>query len=801
MKKKHVWMIAALLCLGAAVGCSKNSTSQQELHSSGQEETQENPTEDPKYEFDDSKPALTVGYSGEIDSLNPFFADTYDSRLITSVTQAELLTTDRGGNVVLRAISGEEIVYKGTRYAYTGAANILVDWDESADRTTYTITLRSDLKFSDGTTADADDLIFTLYVLSDPTYDGPYTVSSLPIVGMKSYRSNAPADVEATQEEIAQALEEMPRALRKAIETDIVRVQLTKELDWCEDLFENSDYSLLTEQYASPEALFSAFYAREEISNVEEMEREELLETVIAQYGADYKALGLAYANDEAAFLEDAQELAESWLIEEKISQGLIGNAPNISGIQKVSDHQVVILTEGYDANAIYQLNIPIVPLSYYGDESQYDYENNQFGFPKEDLSLIRSRNDNPIGAGPYQFVFCEEDGTISMAANPHYYEGTPETGQLQFCPIPEEEKIAAVASGKADVVRIVGSIDNIEEIMTYNSNNSLSGDAILTDMVDDLAYGYIGIQAEQVCVEGEPGSDASRALRHGLAVVFSYFRQEAVGDYFGASANVIDYPMSQTLWASPQKSDSDYETAFSRDLYNNPIYTEDMTQEEQYDAMKKAALDYFRDAGYRVEEGVLTEAPQGAALAYEVLLVQEEGSTHPCASLMQKASDVLQEMGMTLTITYLQSDAQLDDILQSAEQQIWCGEYSAVMYPDLYEHYFSTNCPGMGGTNKNHFSIVEEDLDALILEAARDNDVATRKRLYKQCMDLILDWAVEIPVYQGTDNVLFCARRIQMDTVAEDITSYYSWVREIEQICLSLPQESGEEPSEAQSE
>ena len=36
----------------------------------------------------------------------------------------------------------------------------------------YNITMRDDILFSDGTPMTIDDVIFSMYVLSDPTYDG-----------------------------------------------------------------------------------------------------------------------------------------------------------------------------------------------------------------------------------------------------------------------------------------------------------------------------------------------------------------------------------------------------------------------------------------------------------------------------------------------------------------------------------------------------------------------------------------------------------------------------------------------------
>ena len=47
------------------------------------------------------------------------------------------------------------------------------------------------VKFSDGTQMDIDDVIFSLYVPLDPTYDGIMTLYSLPIEGLEAYRSGA----------------------------------------------------------------------------------------------------------------------------------------------------------------------------------------------------------------------------------------------------------------------------------------------------------------------------------------------------------------------------------------------------------------------------------------------------------------------------------------------------------------------------------------------------------------------------------------------------------------------------------
>ena len=106
----------------------------------------------------------------------------------------------------------------------------------------------------------------------------------------------------------------------------------------------------------------------------------------------------------------------------------------------------------------------------------------------------------------------------------------------------------------------------------SINSNGELDGDRINTSLVDNLGYGYIGMNANNVCVGDEPGSDASKNLRKAIATVLAVYRDVTIDSYYGDAAAVINYPISNTSWAAPQKSDADYEVAFSKDVEGNPI-------------------------------------------------------------------------------------------------------------------------------------------------------------------------------------------------------------------------------------
>jgi peptide/nickel transport system substrate-binding protein len=131
---------------------------------------------------------MVVGYSNFSSKFSPFFAETAYDQDAQNLTQIALYPTTRLGEVVYKGIEGETYEYNGTDYTYTGPADIEVT--ENADGTVdYDITLRDDLKFSDGEPLTIDDYIFSLYVVCDPTYDGSATLFSMPIEGMNEYRS------------------------------------------------------------------------------------------------------------------------------------------------------------------------------------------------------------------------------------------------------------------------------------------------------------------------------------------------------------------------------------------------------------------------------------------------------------------------------------------------------------------------------------------------------------------------------------------------------------------------------------
>ncbi len=56
---------------------------------------------------------------------------------------------------------------------------------------------------------------------------------------------------------------------------------------------------------------------------------------------------------------------------------------------------------------------------------------------------------------------------------------------------------------------------------------------------------------------------------------------------------------------------------------------------------------------------------------------------------------------------------------------------------------------------------------------------------IYRQALDLVAGWAVEVPAYQRQNSTVFSAERINTDTITPDITTFWSWLKEIEKVAM----------------
>ncbi len=741
---------------------------------------------------DDTTP-LVVGYAPFSSKFSPFFSETAYDQDVWVMTQLGLLTSDRTGAIIYKGIEGETIDYNGTDYTYYGPADLEVT--ENADGTVYyDFTLRDDLKFSDGEPLTIDDVIFSMYVLCDPTYEGNSTLYAQPIEGMEAYRSG----MSARQELILAAGPDGYTANDYYTEDQYNTFWAAFNAAGVKFAQEILDYLVAAGANAETDSV-AAKAANWGFTLADDATVEDFWAAIVEKYGYDLSDDGI---NAEKASSSISELLtAELGDRAGEFSAGVQTgeSAANISGIQKTGDYSMRIVMTKVDAVAIYQLGVTIAPMHYYGDKSLYDYDNNSFGFPKGDLSSVRAKTTQPMGAGPYKFVKFE-NGTVYFEANESYFQGAPKTKYVNFkeC-ISDDDKLNGVTTGTIDITDPSMSSDTAEAIAAANSNGELTGDKVTTDLVNNLGYGYIGMNAVVMSVGGDPSSQASKDLRKAFGTILSVYRDVAIDSYYGERASVINYPISDTSWAAPRPSDDGYKVAFSTDVEGNDIYTSDMSAEDKYAAAKTAALGYLEAAGYTVADGKVTAAPEGAKMEYEVWIPADGKGDHPSFMILTLAKDALAEIGMTLTIKDLTNSADLWTALEAQQVAMWAAAWGATVDPDMYQIYYSdvadvgsatSGQNPLGGSKQGGsnymYCIADPELDQLIMDARATTDQTYRKAMYKACLDIVIDWAVEIPVYQRQNCIIFSSERVNMDTVTPDITTFYGWLSEVQNVELA---------------
>ena len=139
--------------------------------------------------------------------------------------------------------------------------------------------------------------------------------------------------------------------------------------------------------------------------------------------------------------------------------------------------------------------------------------------------------------------------------------------------------------------------------------------------------------------------------------------------------------------------------------------------------------------------------------------------------------------IGIKLTVNDVGSSV-WNNALEGNTAQMWVAAWQSTADPDMYQVYHSSNAHGKG-TNSNHYQVDDPDLDALIIDGRTSADTEYRKSVYKQAMEIIMDWGVELPVYQRKDCTVASTIRVDCDTLPKDMTPYWGWKAEIETLAV----------------
>lgn len=581
---------------------------------------------------------LVIGTNTFNGVFNPFFyTSAYDNQAFSTVfttvcgTDENNELDERGGSITAEEVKAED----------------------GSVQTLYTIKLKEGMKFHDGEDVTIDDLIFAYYVYADPTYDGMASfVNSIDIVGMKEYYyddanySTRVAEISAKANETAATEEGFMQYL---IESN------------CE-----------------------GWYAGDPNGDVGDGR-------TFVQYLKDEGYDADSVAADSAAFLEllakceyekyaDGYDAVSWWtskLSEDYINEGLADgiDVETITGITRVDDLTCTVLINGISITADRELSLQyLAPEHYYGD-----------GFVKGDLSMVKAKNDSPMGSGPYKWVGYENN-VVSLTKNDDYYLGAPKIENIKYQVIDEEQKVNAVISGDIDITDPSASLEIMEELEANEVEYSLVGNP---------GYGYIAISAKRV---------PDQKVREGLMHLMT--REQAIATYYGELAQVIERPMTPTLAEYPKDA------------------------EEYWGYDKDKALECFKEAGYEQVGGKLVK--DGKQLSIEVAI--GEASSHPSTPILTQMKADMEELGAEFVISDVDSSI-LFNRMNNDDVDMWVAAWGNSTSCDLTQ-IFGSEFTKTGGSNRTW--VQDPKVDEYLKQIIQTLDIEERKELVAQELDQI---------------------------------------------------------------
>ena len=364
---------------------------------------------------------LKIGVNGIEGNFNPFYSESEGDREI--VSQMFRTIQRRENDNKLSNYSG------GISYEFVGDSKVK-----------YTVSIKDDMYFSDGSNITIDDVIFFYYFISDASYDGIYKDWYLnDIVGLKEYYFDD-----------------------KNYINSIAQIENTIEEKYTVTTIGVEDYS----KYLVETELEGKFAGIDEKSPSGVSWREYLQKL---GYGKELEALGANPAKEAALKLAARAEAEnnplaynpESWYRELLYSNYIKNNysdgadVSGIEGIKKVNDYTCTVLFNSRNINMISELNVPIVSKNYYSSE-----------YVKGAADMVKNLQGFAVCSGPYMAPDFD-DGAVSMAANDFYSDSKCEFRSLKFIDLAAEnaDPVESVLSGETDVVKTLATSSVISDL------------------------------------------------------------------------------------------------------------------------------------------------------------------------------------------------------------------------------------------------------------------------------------------------------------------------------------------------
>ena len=199
------------------------------------------------------------------------------------------------------------------------------------------------------------------------------------------------------------------------------------------------------------------------------------------------------------------------------------GKADKISGLEVIDDSTMKIhLTE-------------VTPSVYWGGNFISEFVNaKQFeGVPMDKIIESPALRKNPLSYGPYYIKDIVQGEKVIFEANPYYYRGEPKIKTIEMEILPPSQQVAAIKSGKYDIVfnpelNIFPEIENLDNInilarkamyFSYLGFHVGKWDAEKNEVVTDPNSKMYDINLKRAMAYAIDNDSIAKQFYHGLAM------------------------------------------------------------------------------------------------------------------------------------------------------------------------------------------------------------------------------------------------------------------------------------------
>lgn len=314
-----------------------------------------------------------------------------------------------------------------------------------------------------------------------------------------------------------------------------------------------------------------------------------------------------------------------------------------------------------------------------------------------KEINTADDFNTRPLGSGRYRFVSWKRAESVTLAANPEYFEGQPYLSRVLFRVIPDMAvQFLELQNGALDMIGLTPNQYNRE-----GSRPEFQA-RFARYRYPSNSYTYLGFNLT------DPRFADPRVRR---AIALAIDRQALIGAVLEGLGTVATGPYTPMSWG--------FDPAVSAPPYD-----------------PEAARSLMREAGFTPgPDGVLQR--DGKSFAFTLLTNQGNQMREQTATIVQSQ---LKAVGIKVEIRVIAWSTLLAEFINKRKFDALIMGWSLSLDPDLYDIFHSSKT---GEFEFNFVGYKNLEVDRLLLEGRRTFDQAKRMEIYHRIHALI---AADLP-------------------------------------------------------